>query len=83
MTAVSPDANDNDRQGRKALPLARPEFRASQARFGFLLILPALALFVLFILYPFGRSFLFAFFESTLFNPDPRWVGVQNFQELP
>ena len=46
------------------------------------LTLPALCLFVLFIFYPFLRSFGLAFFESTLFNPDPVWVGLQNIHDL-
>lgn len=65
-----------------AAPARYPAFRARQARTGFLLVLPALVLFSVLILVPFVRSFSLAFFESTLFNPDPVFVGLKNFQRL-
>ena len=60
----------------------RPAFRRKQARFGFLLITPALLLFAALILFPFARSFALAFFESTLFKPEPVFVGFENFARL-
>lgn len=59
-----------------------PRFRRSQARFGLALVLPALFLFMLLILYPFLRSLGLSFFESTLFKPEPTFVGLDNFKDL-
>lgn len=59
-----------------------PGFRIAQSRFGLLLVMPALLLFCLVILYPFLRSVGLSLFESTLFSPEPEFVGFENFARL-
>lgn len=59
-----------------------PHFRKLQSRFGLALVVPALLLFSILILYPFLRSLGLSFFESTLFAPEPIFVGFKNFTRL-
>ena len=68
--------------GNSARLATLPAFRRWQARFGFLLITPALLLFAALILFPFIRSFSLAFFQSTLFKPEPEFIGLGNFSRL-
>lgn len=61
---------------------AKPLYRRAQSRFGMMLVLPALILFCALLLFPFLRSLVMAFYESTLFSPEPQFVGLGNFREL-
>lgn len=61
---------------------AAPAHVRRQSRFGLSIVLPALILFVALLLVPFLRSLGFAFFESTLFSPEPKFVGLENFRDL-
>ena len=81
MTDGSKPHNDRRPEG-SGRSRPQPAFRQRQARFGLLLVLPCLILFALLILYPFLRSFTLSFFESTLFTPMPRFVGLENFARL-
>lgn len=53
-----------------------------QARFGMLLVLPAMATFCAVILYPFLDSLRRAFYEDTLMTTEPSFVGLANFAQL-
>lgn len=54
----------------------------SGAGFGFLLTLPALAVFTAVIAYPFARAVLMSLHEFTLATPEPVFVGLDNFRRL-
>ncbi|MGX8702456.1 carbohydrate ABC transporter permease [Caproiciproducens sp.] len=49
---------------------------------GFVLVLPALAIFVSIILYPFINSLFMSFTNKTLMNPDYEMVGFRNYQKV-
>jgi multiple sugar transport system permease protein len=52
--------------------------RLSNAAFGLLLALPAVALFAVVILYPLVNSMVMAFYDKSLVFPDETWVGLKN-----
>lgn len=62
--------------------VASRSLHARQARFGFWLIVPALAAYLLLILVPFGNSVRLAFYRSTLLAPEPVFRGLENFERL-
>ena len=62
--------------------VASRSLHARQARFGFWLVVPALAAYLLLILVPFGNSVRLAFYRSTLLAPDPVFRGLENFERL-
>ena len=47
---------------------------------GFVFTLPALILFLLFIIYPIVNGFIMAFFSWNGFNPERTYVGITNFE---
>lgn len=75
-------SHDTAQSGESAGLRDKPRYRKAQSRFGLMLILPALLLFCALLLFPFLRSLWMAFHESTLFSPEPRFVGLENFREL-
>ncbi|MEA5015989.1 MAG: sugar ABC transporter permease [Candidatus Limiplasma sp.] len=49
---------------------------------GYLLfLLPALTLFSVFFLYPFGKSLWLSFTDAYGYRPEIRWIGLQNYRE--
>ena len=54
---------------------------AGQARFGVLLLVPALTAFALVVLWPFLQALSLSLFEYTLQTPAPVWNGLENFRE--
>ena len=80
-TAAAPPA------GRaRALPVSplarRGGLKAGEARFGVLLLVPALTAFALVVLWPFLRSLSLSLYEYTLSTPEPVWVGLANFADV-
>ena len=69
-----------------ALALPRPARPSSaergRRRFGLLLTLPAVAFYLVLILYPFLSSVGLSLFRSTLVAPDPVFRGIDNFVRL-
>ncbi|UFN48003.1 sugar ABC transporter permease [Roseomonas sp. OT10] len=53
-----------------------------EARFGVLLMLPALLAYGAVILFPFLRSLWMSTQRSTLLSPEPRFIGLGNFRSL-
>lgn len=62
--------------------LGRPGRPLSDATFGVILVLPAMALFVAVILYPLLNSLVMAFFDQSLVRPDRTFVGLANIQAV-
>ncbi|HEX7056707.1 MAG TPA: sugar ABC transporter permease [Bacilli bacterium] len=56
--------------------------RLSDSQFGVILILPALAVFLSVILYPFLKSITLSFTNLSLLSPKTSYVGFANFMEL-
>jgi multiple sugar transport system permease protein len=66
-----------------ARPAPRPGGLArAQARTGWLLVLPAMAVFCAVILFPFLDSLRRAFYEDTLMTTEPVFIGFGNFAQL-
>ena len=84
MSMVSRNVAAPDCTGRvtESVVAIKPSFRQAEARFGFLLVVPALLFFLVVILYPFLRSVGLSLFESTLIRPQLRFVGLANFYKL-
>ncbi|MEM7734600.1 MAG: sugar ABC transporter permease [Deinococcota bacterium] len=60
----------------------RGSVQRKQSRFGISLVIPALLLFTLVIFYPFVRAIASAFYEDTLFLPQPMFTGLGNFRDI-
>lgn len=60
--------------------LPQPNQRLSNAAFGLLLALPAVALFAVVILYPLINSMVMAFYDKSLVFPEETFVGLKNVQ---
>lgn len=60
----------------------RGGLKAGQARFGVLLLIPALAAFGLVVLYPFLKALGLSLYQLTLTTPDPTFVGLKNFRAI-
>jgi multiple sugar transport system permease protein len=56
--------------------------RLTESQFGFLLILPALAVFCCVILYPFANSIIMSFTDQDLLRVGRHFIGLSNFQKL-
>ena len=57
----------------------RHGFRMTDSMVGFVLVLPALAIFCGVILYPFVNSVLMSFTDKSLVMPTSQFVGVENY----
>lgn len=57
----------------------RALLKRAENRFGFLLAVPALIAFCVVILYPFLQAIWLSFYRVTIFAPEPKWVGFNNF----
>ena len=53
-----------------------------RVRTGFLFVLPALVLYLVFMVYPFLQSIYFTFTSWNGVNPVKEWVGLANYREL-
>jgi multiple sugar transport system permease protein len=62
--------------------LKRRRISFSDGAVGIILILPALAIFLSIILYPFVNSVFMSFTNKTLMNPDYAVVGLRNYQKV-
>ena len=56
--------------------------RKEQARYGALFILPSFIFFCIFIVWPVGYSFYLGFFEWNPLDPEPTYIGLENYREL-
>src|SRR5207253_729322 len=56
--------------------------RLSNAAFGLMLALPAVALFALVILYPLINSMIMAFYDKSLVFPEETYSGLKNIQRI-
>lgn len=70
-----------------AAPMISPHARrgglnAGQARFGVLLLTPALAAFGLVVLYPFLKALGLSLYNLTLTTSEPAFVGLSNFRAI-
>ena len=54
----------------------------AQYRAGYLFVLPALLLYAVFLIYPFGQSIYLTFVEWNGADPVKRWVGLANYRRL-
>jgi multiple sugar transport system permease protein len=63
-------------------PASRGGIKLTNAQFGFLLALPALALFGTIILYPLLNSMLMGFMDKSLVYPDEEFVGLKNIERF-
>lgn len=79
MTAVATDAPAAPRVSRHA---RRGGLKAGERRWGMLFLLPALAAFLVIILYPFLRAIGTAFYEDTIRTITPEFIGLENFATL-
>ncbi len=81
MTTVSkPIPGPTDRVSAPAPPPGRP--RRGDARFVLACLLPALVLFVVFMVVPTVNVFRMSFYRWSGFSPDMRFVGLDNFTVL-
>jgi raffinose/stachyose/melibiose transport system permease protein len=55
---------------------------ATRRRAGMLFVLPALLLYLVFMIYPFLQSIYFSFIDWNGADPIKRWVGLANYDEL-
>lgn len=76
MTALSHGLAAGER------PVAQGRAASRRKRFGLMLTLPAIAAYLVLILYPFLSSVSLSFFKSTLFAPEPVFAGLENFIRL-
>lgn len=60
----------------------RGGLKAGQARFGVMLLVPALAAFGLVVLYPFLQALGLSLYRLTLTTRDPAFVGLANFRAI-
>lgn len=60
----------------------RRKVTLSEGAVGFILVAPALAIFISIILYPFVNSIFMSFTNKTLLNPDSHFVGFLNYQKV-
>ncbi|MDP6508574.1 MAG: sugar ABC transporter permease [Chloroflexota bacterium] len=60
----------------------RAYFRQEQARYGTLFVLPTLAFFLIFIVFPLGFSLYMSFLDWHPVRGDPEFVGIENYVEL-
>jgi multiple sugar transport system permease protein len=56
--------------------------RQEQARYGALFILPSLLFFCVFIVWPVAYSFYLGFFDWNPLDPEPFYIGLDNYREL-
>jgi multiple sugar transport system permease protein len=56
--------------------------RQGQARFGVMLLVPALTAFALVVLYPFLRALSLSLYQANLASRDAQFVGLDNFRRL-
>jgi multiple sugar transport system permease protein len=54
----------------------------TESQFGFLLVLPAIAVFCFIIVYPFINSLGMSFFNKSLLKPGETFIGFQNFTAI-
>ena len=61
----------------------RAQRRRREASLGYLLVLPAIAIFAVFIFYPFLRNFQLGFYLNPPFpNLPKRWVGLDQYRDI-
>lgn len=60
----------------------RGGLKAGEARFGVLLLLPALLAFGLIVLSPFLQALALSFYKYTISTPEPVFVGLRNYGKL-
>ena len=70
------------RRGRTARSQVPAVTRKAQARLGMLLVLPLLALVVVFLVFPMANAVYYVFVDFNGIDPTPAWVGFANFTEL-
>ncbi len=59
-----------------------PATARAQARLGMVLVVPLLLVVVIFLIFPLGTAIYYAFVDFNGLNPNPPWVGIDNFTEL-
>lgn len=57
----------------------RGGLKASERRFGLMLLVPALAAFGIVVLFPFLEALALSFYEYTIEMSEPEWNGIDNF----
>lgn len=56
--------------------------RDEQARYGTLFVLPTFFFFCIFIVWPVGYSFYLGFYDWNPLDPEPVYIGIDNYREL-
>ena len=56
--------------------------REEQARYGALFVLPTFLFFCIFIVWPVGYSFYLGFYDWNPLDPEPVYIGIDNYREL-
>jgi ABC-type sugar transport system permease subunit len=56
--------------------------RAAQTRLGLILVAPLMVMVVVFLIFPLGNALYYAFVDFNGINPQPPFVGLDNFVEL-
>ena len=64
---------------RESVLRRRSRWAGARARFGLLLTLPAMTVFLVIIAYPLFNSMATSLFRASLLTPERHWVGLQNF----
>lgn len=59
-----------------------PATAKAQARLGMALVVPLLLVVVIFLIFPLITAIYYAFVDFNGLNPNPPWVGIDNFTEL-
>jgi multiple sugar transport system permease protein len=67
---------------REAIDGIRDYVRVEQARYGTLFVLPTFVFFCIFIIWPVGYSFYLGFYEWNPLDPEPYYIGLDNYREL-
>ena len=80
--AVGPATVAPKRGPRAAVSHAPKSTRRAQTRLGLLLVLPLVALVVVFFVFPLANAIYYVFVDFNGLNPSPPFIGLQNFVEL-
>ena len=56
--------------------------KASDRRFAYLMLIPAMTAFLVMVLYPFVDAISMAFYQFTIYDIQPTFIGLKNFKTI-
>ena len=77
MTLALSDNSTQSRRRRKAGSLKRAD-----RRFAYVILIPAMTAFIVMVAYPFIDAMSMAFYQYTIYDPVPTFIGFENFATI-